>query len=496
MHTIAALCLGYLATITTQAVYRVFFHPLRKFPGPRTAAATFYYRAYFDVVKDGGWTKHMVELHERYGSVVRVSPSELHFSDPKAFDDIYIVAKLLKHHDFYQTRLPIHDAVVNTINPKEATKRRVRIGSYFSRKAVLQLEKTVQNNIDRLVAHLTAEPYSGGAQPADLLYAYRATTMDIIMSYLFNQEFGALDYPGFAHPLLVSLDGIIGNTWVMYYLEPLGTLMHFLPESIARKLNPPVAPLLDQAHYIAQKIEKLSLETVGNMGRSNERKAIFHVWRNNASGSGLWNVPKSQIMEECASMQLAGSDTVGNACMIGTFYILRNRMTLTKLRRELDALGEGQITFEVLEKLPYLTAVIKESLRLSHGVTSPLPRVVGSSGSTIADVTVPPGAVVSSAAYIVHMNPIIFPDPHVFVPERWQDNRDLDKYLVAFSKGPRICLGINLAWAELYLIFANVFRRLEFELHDAPEAAPVWGDYFLPLYTGKHLMAHVKERKA
>ncbi|KAJ8093235.1 hypothetical protein PM082_020721 [Marasmius tenuissimus] len=171
-------------------------------------------------------------------------------------------------------------------------------------------------------------------------------------------------------------------------------------------------------------------------------------------------------------------------------------MTLTKLRWELDALSEGQMGFEVLEKLPYLTAVIKESLRLSHGVASPLPRVVGSSGSTIAGVTVPPRAVVSSAAYIVHTNPNIFPDPQEFVPERWLDNRELDKYLVAFSKGPRICLGINLAWAELYLIFANIFRRLEFELHDAPEEAPAWGDYFLPLYTEEHLRAQVRERKA
>ncbi|KAJ8093243.1 hypothetical protein PM082_020729 [Marasmius tenuissimus] len=314
--TIAALSLAYLTTVTVRAAYRVFLHPLRKFPGPWTAAATHYYRAYYDIVKGGGWTKHMVDLHERYGPVVRVSPSELHFSDPKAFDDIHVVSTPLKDYHFYRA-LSTRDALVSTTDPKEASKRRVRIGSYFSRRAVLQLEQTVQKNIDRLVARLTTEPYSSGAQPADLLYAYRATTMDIIMSYLFAQEFGALDYPGFAHPLLVSLDGIISGHWIMYYLQPLGDLMQSLPESIVRKLNPPIGPLLDQVHHIAQKVEKLSLEAVKDTGYSNENKAIFHVWLDKTTGSGPWKIPKSQIMDECASMQLAGSDTVGNACMIG-----------------------------------------------------------------------------------------------------------------------------------------------------------------------------------
>ncbi|KAJ8093191.1 hypothetical protein PM082_020676 [Marasmius tenuissimus] len=491
MHTIATLCLAYLTAVTIQTIHRVFLHSLRKFPGPWTAAATYYYRAYYDIVKDGGWTEHMEELHERYGPVVRVSPSELHFSDPKAFDDIHIAPKPVKHHGFYRA-LTTRDAVATTIDPKEASKRRVRIGSYFSRRAVLRLEQTIQKNIDRLIARLTSEPYSGG-QPADLLYAYRATTMDIIMSYLFAQEFGALDYPGFAHPLLVSLDGIIGGTWMMYYLQPLGDLMQILPESVVRKLNPMAAPLLDQVNHIDRKVEELTLGGVEDTG---DNKAIFHVWLDETSGSGPWSVPKSQVVDECASMQLAGSDTVGNACMIGTFHILRKRTTLTKLRRELDAMREEQMTFEALEKLPYLTAVIKESLRLSYGVASPLPRVIGPSGSTIAGVTVPPGAVVSSATYIVHTNPTIFPDPQEFVPERWLDNRELDKYLVAFSKGPRLCLGVNLAWAELYLIFANVFRRLDFELYDAQKEAPTWRAYFLPLYTGQHLMAHVKERNS
>jgi cytochrome P450 len=69
---------------------------------------------------------------------------------------------------------------------------------------------------------------------------------------------------------------------------------------------------------------------------------------------------------------------------------------------------------------------------------------------------------------LTHQDAAIFPDPHTFNPERWLvgsevERKKLETYLVPFSKGPRICLGMNLAMAELYLILAMVFRRFEFD---------------------------------
>jgi len=98
---------------------------------------------------------------------------------------------------------------------------------------------------------------------------------------------------------------------------------------------------------------------------------------------------------------------------------------------------------------------------------------------------------------IVHRNPDIFPEPEIFSPERWlqSGSQNLDKYLVAFSRGPRSCLGINLAWCELYLIFGNVFRKIQLEMDDAVTVDNVrFRDYFAPIYRGKHVHAHVKQR--
>ena len=73
----------------------------------------------------------------------------------------------------------------------------------------------------------------------------------------------------------------------------------------------------------------------------------------------------------------------------------------------------------------------------------------------------------------VLMDPKIFVEPEKFVPERWltgsSKNKTLDKYLVPFSKGPRGCIGLWLAYAGLYTGTAAVFSNFDFELFETDE---------------------------
>lgn len=187
------------------------------------------------------------------------------------------------------------------------------------------------------------------------------------------------------------------------------------------------------------------------------------------------------LYEEGQALMFGGADTVGNTLMVGTYHLLRNPEKLQKLKEELHrtwpSLSGQEPRARELEALPYLNAVIKESLRMSSGVISGLLRIVPSGGATIAGVQVPSGVsrflklcsailnvlqtIVSIGSTFVHYNASIFPEPEEFRPERWLESTELDNWLVAFSRGPRMCLGINLAWAELRLGFAHVYRKFD-----------------------------------
>ena len=88
---------------------------------------------------------------------------------------------------------------------------------------------------------------------------------------------------------------------------------------------------------------------------------------------------------EALSFCTAAADTTGNALETSAYYVVTNPLiyaTLTKELREAFPDPNAETDYTTLEKLPYLTAVIKEGQRLTYGVISRLPRVTPSGGAT------------------------------------------------------------------------------------------------------------------
>jgi hypothetical protein len=55
--------------ICVRTIYRQWFHPLARFPGPRLAASTGLYAAYYDIVKSGSFIRRFSRLHDEYGEL-------------------------------------------------------------------------------------------------------------------------------------------------------------------------------------------------------------------------------------------------------------------------------------------------------------------------------------------------------------------------------------------------------------------------------------------
>jgi cytochrome P450 len=179
-----------------------------------------------------------------------------------------------------------------------------------------------------------------------------------------------------------------------------------------------------------------------------------------------------RLSDDAQVLMMAGTLTTAWTLEVCTFHLLRpeNASILRRLKEEIySAAPDAHITNEsalpVLEALPYLNAVIKESLRLTYGVSGRLQRISPETAMRFNDGkrewSIPAGTPVSMTTVHVHHDESIFPDSWTFKPERWLDDNDhnLDRYLLSFTKGSRQCLGMYLAFAEMYLCLSGIWRR-------------------------------------
>ncbi|KAJ3574919.1 hypothetical protein NP233_g1441 [Leucocoprinus birnbaumii] len=472
------------------ALNRLYLHPLAKFPGPVLAALTDYYVAYYDLWMGGGLVKQLEKLHEKYGPVVRIGPNQLHFNDPQAFSDIYGVGTKMTKPAAYYDCFNERQSSFGYSDPKTAKNRRDILLPLFSRRSILKLEWVIQKSIDRLINSLStyAKPER---RPANLHLALHSTTMEIITSYCHANPFRALDAPDFKHPALVAILSTGGVFYLMQHFPFLTPLVFGLPEWLK---TPEMIAVDDIFKKIAAQIDGL-LANPSSLGEV-EHETIYHHLL--STENGRQPPSRQSLIDEGSVLVAAGSDTVANACAIGTFYVLRNPKIKSRLVQELKEAWpekETQIGIQTLEKLQYLTAVIKEALRFGHGVVSPLPRVVHED-TVVGGRLIPTGSIVSMGQTFMHRHPDLFVDPLTFNPDRWLDghSKELDNYLVPFSKGPRMCLGINLAWSELYLLFGNLFRKLDMEIYQTTEQDFDFKAYLTPKYPGHfHVMVDLRD---
>ena len=117
-------------------------------------------------------------------------------------------------------------------------------------------------------------------------------------------------------------------------------------------------------------------------------------------------------------------------------------------------------------RLTYFTA-----LRLGYGVSGRNPRVFDTP-IQYKEWTIPAGTVISMDNYSQSHSEDAFPDSFTYNPERWlgdpvgPEGKPLSRFLSAFGKGPHACLGMQLAYADLFIGLATMMRRVKLELYE------------------------------
>lgn len=199
-----------------------------------------------------------------------------------------------------------------------------------------------------------------------------------------------------------------------------------------------------------------------------------------------------RMKAEATSFVGAGTLTVAHMLSLTCFFVLKKPDIYKRLMAELcEAMPDPESSTgqQKLESLPYLAAVVDEGLRLSYGSMHRLSRSHPKEAVHFRGWTIPPGTPVGCTAYLIHTNPELFPEPHAFRPERWLDiepreRQHLRNYLNNFGRGTRQCVGMRLAYAEIYLTLGYFLRRLggRLELFDTQYERDVAfvQDYFIP----------------
>lgn len=136
-------------------------------------------------------------------------------------------------------------------------------------------------------------------------------------------------------------------------------------------------------------------------------------------------------------------ETTSNTLNVTLYHLIANPAQWKRLRAELvELMPEPAVlaSWCELEKLPYLSAVISEGLRVAMGTMSRLIRVSPEKTINYGGYRIPKGAAVSISILPLHKHRDLYEQPELFEPERWlSKNTRSDLFL--FGRGRRACAG-------------------------------------------------------
>ncbi|PSN72472.1 cytochrome P450 [Corynespora cassiicola Philippines] len=492
---VAALAL-YIVGLT---LYRLYLHPLAKFPGPRLAAVTSWYEAYYEIIQNGQYSKKITQLHDQYGPIIRVTPNELHIRDSRFFDEVYHKSLHLDKIG-WDKRFGSEHNVLTSVNAAQHKRRRAALNPLsvfphtsrqrdsvlslgrFSRRSILEFVHIIYRHVETMSDRM--REFEERKEPLNLTLVFPALTGDIIMDYFFGFNYAQLKHPEFEsfHEAFLKIGGTghIATQFPWFY-----PAMNSIPDFITEWLQPAAKPLL--------KFKRDQWELTGRTLRGEEvktndaKKTIFQEILN----SKLPPEDKTQrrLADEAQIVVGGGVETTAFSLTIAAFHIINNPRIYERLHADLVKTFPNRAEIELypLEQMPYLKACIMEAVRMGYGLSARNPRT-HPNDLRYKDWIIPAGTNIAMSIPEVSHDEEIFPNSYEFIPERWlgepktKDGIPLERFMVSFGRGTRSCLGINLAWTELYLTLGMMFRRYKFELFE-PDVRDVQlgHDFFIPV---------------
>ncbi|KAF2167556.1 hypothetical protein M409DRAFT_22361 [Zasmidium cellare ATCC 36951] len=464
-----------LAYVVSTIIYRLYFHPLAKYPGPLFARISTF-PSYWHTLKQD---RHiwLWRLQQQYGDTFRYRPDAVLINTPTAFRSIFGPKGNVRKSDYYRV-WPRTAEVTSTWNvtdiPAHARKRRV-MNQAFSEKALKSAEIFIHDNVDRWL-DLLGDQGKTGTTSINMAHEINYLVFDILGDLCFGQSFGMIE-PGsemryvpevlatflqLFHPIAFSP---LAEWWV--WAKPRGL------DKILGYVSPPAVTNWEK--FVASCLEKRTKVEHENRAlikpESEVRKDFFYYLfdaKDPETGTGY---DLNELYGECELLIVAGSDTTSIVMSAMIFYLAKNPDVQTRLADEIlstfnaynEIRGGSQI-----HSCRYLKAFIQEACRMAPPVGADPARQVLSGGTIIDGQYFPEGTKLSISCYRLSYSDDVFPEPFAFRPERWLPEHSSPERLAiqeqgfcSFLAGSRGCVGKNLAWLEMMLVISKLVYKYE-----------------------------------
>ncbi|KAJ0136936.1 Uncharacterized protein HZ326_20054 [Fusarium oxysporum f. sp. albedinis] len=440
--------------------YNLFFHPLRRFPGPLLWRASII--PSMNALARGKLAYAVADLHEQYGHVVRIAPNEISFTEPDAWKDIcgHRVGaskgheEMGKYQPFYRC-LAKPTNIINALKHEHAPLRR-QLAHGFSDRIMRAQEPNMNKYIDLLIRRLHekgTDPITGQLNPLDMSSWYNYTTFDIIGDLAFGESFDCLQDSNY-HP------------WVKIIFESLREVAYIRALTLTGLGVIAECALAMVGKARAENMELVTQKVLRRMEMRSDRDDLVAglLKKKDELFQGL---TMDEVTSNCFILIGAGSETTATSLSGTTYFLLTNPEALRKVTEEVRSRfhNEDEITLASVADLHYMLACINESLRCYPPVPSGMPRQVPQGGATIAGHYLPENTITTIPQFAMNHNKQHFADAWEFRPERYLGdpkyaNDKLD-VVQSFSFGPRNCIGRNLAISEMRLILARIIFNFD-----------------------------------
>ncbi|PVH70062.1 putative benzoate 4-monooxygenase cytochrome P450 [Cadophora sp. DSE1049] len=449
------------ATFTTSlftsiAIYRVYFHPLRRFPGRPLAKLTQLHSLTLTAKSGLKWHQILQSLHSQYGDYVRTGPRELSVADPTAM--IYILGYGAK-----PGKGPVYDSMeesVNTTRDREFHTQRRKIWD----SSLKTLVSTYMPQIESFTSTLLTRIRSSVGTPLNINSLALHYSYDVATQLAFGQAGGFIsgNQSETAKSVMAGIKEATFALGLLYHVPWIMTLLTtfaFLPG--------PMKGWNDWSEKMLKERKQRGTEKPDLMGH------LIANTPDTRKGNNL-------LFAESRVIVAAGSDTTATA-LTTLFTLLASSPDLvSQIRQEIDPkLSSNPPTFSCSTSYPILDSIINETLRLypptlfaSQRTNLVIPLLIPSSPlkpkSLVEKETyIPADTILSMPTYTLHRDPRNFSRPAEFIPERWTTRPELvlnRQAFIPFSTGMTNCPGRNLAMMELRDVVARTMGEFDVSL--------------------------------